>query len=97
MTAAVARDATRLEPLVCFIFILFFILMFFFGPLNLNAVKTAMAAAASESGTGTEARDATRLELLVTSSTSYNVSSSNCTNDQIIFKFKFALALWASY
>ena len=53
--AAAARDATRLEPLVCFQF--FYILILFLGPLK--HVETAMAAAAAA------ARDAARLEVLV--------------------------------
>ena len=33
-TAAEARDATRLEPLVCYIYIYIYIVLIFLGPLN---------------------------------------------------------------
>jgi hypothetical protein len=61
LTAAGARDATRLEPLVCTICFLFFIYYTNVYFSFIQRVKTAMGAAATTAG----ARDATRLEPLV--------------------------------
>ena len=59
--AAAAQDMTPLEPMVCFLFILFLLLLqyyFFLGLLNTSKWQWAEAAAAA-------AQDATHLETLV--------------------------------